>query len=161
MNAFVLCAVAALLPTIRSGGGGGDDRLPGDTEPVSYELRLRPSVDTATGDYTYRGRVNIAVRARRYTTAVTLHAGRLVTVSAVSDVLNVRVNRSIRVVGYEHDGLAERLVLTLDWWLLPGRLYRFAVDFEGELRDDLTGFHKYFYDVGNQSRCVSEPDRRP
>lgn len=158
--AVVAVALVCARGVVGSVRGAGDvpaappDRLPGDTEPVSYDLRIRPVVDAATENYTFGGRVDIVIRALRYTTAVTLNS-RDLTVSAVSGLRDTKTGALVPVAGYAYDEPAERLVVTLGKSIIPRRLYRLTVEFRGALRTDFTGFHKYFYDSQDDSRYLS------
>lgn len=148
---LALCQLFCLSATGRS-DDRGDRRLPGDTEPVSYELWLKPAVDAAGGDHTFSGRVDIVVRTKRYTRRVVLNAAADLVVSSVSDLQDVRADRSVAVSGFAREEREERLVIGLRERLIPSRIYKFAVSFRGTLRDDFTGFHKYFYDYNDKSR---------
>lgn len=127
--------------------------LPEHTEPVSYELHVRPTVDPVNGTYAFSGHVEIVISAVSYTTEVVLNSKDLIvsSVSGFEDVDNGR-NRTVPVESFEYDVPREWLVIALARSLLPNRHYRFTVQFSGTLRDDFTGFHKYFYDSADKSR---------
>lgn len=126
--------------------------LPDHTEPVSYELRVRPTIDPVNGTYTFNGSVEVVISVVRYTTVVVLNSKDLI-VTSVSDFEDVRTGRHpVSVEEFECDKLREWLVIKLTRSLLPTRHYRFIVQFTGTLRSDFTGFHKYFYDSANRSR---------
>lgn len=150
---FVVCLWSGVL-RLRCAALAGDAaayQLPDTTEPVSYELRMKPVVDPANEDYAFGGQVDIVVRARRYTTEVVLNS-RDLTVTAVSAFQDVKTNRYTAVDEYACDEHAERLIVKLGKTMVPPRLYKFTVAFRGTLRNDSTGFHKYFYDADDRSR---------
>lgn len=43
-----------------------DYQLPDTTEPVSYDLRIKPIVDSVNKNYTFSGLVEIVIRAKWY-----------------------------------------------------------------------------------------------
>lgn len=161
LNASVVLTIFCLLATQCSGeiATQSDDdfvdynayRLPDNTEPVSYELRLEPTIDPDNKEYTFSGQIDILIKANRYASEVVLNSKNL-NVLSVSALTDVKINRSIAVSGHKHDDVTEQLVIKLERKILPSRLYKFMVSFEGILRDDFTGFHKYFYDSNNRSR---------
>lgn len=124
-------------------------RLPDTTEPVSYELRITPTIR----ENSFRGQVDIVVRAKQYTTEVILNSKDLI-VSSVSWFQDLKTNRTTAIKDYVYEERNERLVVKLEKSILPSRLYKFTIIFSGILREDYTGFHKYFYDSGNHSRYL-------
>lgn len=124
-------------------------RLPDTTEPVSYELRITPAIRQNS----FQGQVDIVVRAKQYTSEVILNSKDLV-VSSVSWFQDLKTNRVTEVKDYVYEECNERLVVQLEKSILPSRLYKFTVEFSGIVRDDFTGFHKYFYDSVNSSRYL-------
>jgi len=124
-------------------------RLPDTTEPVSYDLRITPTIR----ENSFRGQVDIVVKAKQYTTEVILNSKDL-TVSSVSWFQDLKTNRTTAIKDYVYEERNERLVIKLEKSILPSRLYKFSIVFSGILREDYTGFHKYFYDSGNHSRYL-------
>jgi hypothetical protein len=113
---------------------------------------MRPVINPVNGTYTFNGSVEVVISAVRYTTVVVLNSKDLI-VSSVSGFEDVRTGRhAVAVEGFECDALREQLIVTLARSLVPTRFYRFTVQFSGTLRNDFTGFHKYFYDSTNGSR---------
>lgn len=128
-------------------------RLPDTTEPVSYALRMKPVIDPANNNYTFGGQVDVIIRAKRQTTEVVLNS-RDLTVTAVLAFQDMKTKRHIPVNGHVIDEPGERLIIRLGKKVMPPRLYKFTVEFDGALRNDLTGFHKYFYDSDDRSRYL-------
>lgn len=128
---------------------GDPNRLPDTTEPVSYELRIKPDIKNNL----FSGEVEIVVRAKQYTFEVILNSKNL-TVSSVSWFQDLKTNRTTAIKDYVYEHRNERLVIKLEKLILPPRLYKFTVVFNGIVRDDFTGFHKYIYDSGNSSRYL-------
>jgi len=124
-------------------------RLPDTTEPVSYDLRITPDIRTNS----FRGQVDVVVRANQYTAEVILNSKDLI-VSSVSSFQDLKTTRTTAIKDYVYEERNERLVVKLEKLILPSRLYKFTVEFSGIIREDYTGFHKYFYDSGNRSRYL-------
>uniref|UniRef100_A0A2H8TM70 Aminopeptidase 2 n=1 Tax=Melanaphis sacchari TaxID=742174 RepID=A0A2H8TM70_9HEMI len=124
-------------------------RLPDNTEPLSYDLRITPDIENRS----FHGQVDIVLKAKQYTTEVILNSKDLILLS-VPTLQDLRTNRSIAIKDYTFDKPNEWLVIKLEKSILPSRLYKLTVVFRGILRDDFIGFHKYFYDSGNHSRYL-------
>ncbi|KAE9538122.1 hypothetical protein AGLY_006094 [Aphis glycines] len=131
-------------------------RLPDSTEPVSYDLQITPDIENRS----FHGQVDIVVKAKQYTTEVILNSKDLILTSAPW-FQDMKTNRSMAIKDYAFDDRRERLVVKLERSILPSRLYKFTVAFSGILRDDYTGFHKYFYDSGNYSRWIALTQFKP
>lgn len=136
--------------TNNSNDGLSDEyRLPDTTEPVSYELRITPAIRQSS----FQGQVDIVVNAKQYTSEVILNSKDLI-VSSVSWFQDLKTNRTTAIKEYLFEERNERLIIKLEKSILPSRLYKFSIKFSGIVRDDFTGFHKYFYDSGNSSRYL-------
>lgn len=128
-------------------------RLPENTEPVSYKLRVKPIVDLINNNYTFYGQVDIVIRVKQYTDEIVLNSKGL-NVSSVSGLEDWKTKRVTAVKNYVCNENDEQLVIKLEKSILPPRNYSFSVVFQGILRNDFTGFHKYFYDSRNNSRYI-------
>jgi len=135
--------------TNRANSDGDAYRLPDTTEPVSYELRIKPDIKNNL----FSGQVDIVVRAKQYTSEVILNSKDLI-VSSVSWFQDLKTNRSTALKDYVYEQRNERLIIKLEKLIVPPRLYKFTVVFSGTVRNDFTGFHKYIYDSGNSSRYL-------
>jgi len=141
--------LAAIAGDINNENDGTNYRLPDSTEPVSYDLRITPDIENRS----FHGQVDIVVKSKQYTTEVILNSKDLI-LSSVPSFQDLKTNRSIEIKSYAFDERNEWLVVKLKKSIIPQRLYKFTVVFSGILRDDYTGFHKYFYDSGNHSRYL-------
>lgn len=143
--------LTALTGDINDANGGTNYayRLPDSTEPVSYDLWITPDIENRS----FHGQVDIVVKAKQYTTEVILNSKDLILTSAPW-FQDIKTNRSIAIKDYAFDDRREQLVVKLERSIFPSRIYKFSVAFRGILRDDYTGFHKYFYDSGNHSRYL-------
>lgn len=143
-----------LLPLVSatSAAEPSGDRLPRDTEPLAYGLRLLPAYDQSADRYSFAGHVEILIRANEITSDVTLHARDL-------DVRNVGIveaetQTAVDVEGFRLQGATERLLIHTGQSLLAGRQYQVEIGFQGLLRTDMTGFYRSLYKEDGESRCV-------
>ncbi|XP_060850045.1 thyrotropin-releasing hormone-degrading ectoenzyme-like [Rhopalosiphum padi] len=148
--------LAAIAGDINNENDGTNYRLPDSTEPVSYDLRITPDIENLS----FHGQVDIVVKSKQYTTEVILNSKDLI-LSSVPSFQDLKTNRSIEIKSYAFDERNEWLVVKLKKSIIPQRLYKFTVVFSGILRDDYTGFHKYFYDSGNHSRWIALTQFKP
>lgn len=164
MSKFLLLAFVCTLTALHNAKGlaalAGDTnnandgtnyayRLPDSTEPVSYDLQITPDIENRS----FHGQVDIVVKAKQYTTEVILNSKDLI-LTSTPWFQDIKTNRSMAIKDYAFDERHERLIVKLERSILPSRLYKFTVAFSGILRDDFTGFHKYFYDSSNHSRYL-------
>lgn len=129
------------------------DRLPRDTEPIAYSVRLAPKYDSETGEFQFGGQVEILIRVNYITAYVTLNARDMV----IKDVaITERLTQTdVPVVGHEMIETHEFLVIHTDTNLLAGRQYLVKVAFVGYLRPDMTGFYKSTYTVDGVNKYVT------
>lgn len=129
------------------------DRLPRDTEPIAYSVRLAPKYDNDTGEYEFGGQVEILVRVNHITAYVTLNA-RDMTIKDVA-ITEYRTQTDVPLIGYELIEADEFLVIHADANLLTGRQYLVKVMFLGYLRPDMTGFYHSTYTVDGEKKYVT------
>lgn len=129
-------------------------RLPDNTEPVSYDLRMKPIVDLKNDNYTFIGQVDIVIRVIRYTTEVTLNSKNL-NISSVSRFRDLKTKRYTAVKEYYHEEKTDQMVIRLSKSIVPPRLYNFTINFEGTLNNNFMGLHRYFYDSNDKSRYIN------
>jgi hypothetical protein len=121
----------------------GEHRLPRDTRPVAYGLRLAPNYDAGSGQYGYAGQVEIMIAVDSITPNVTLNAADM-QVNSVAVVESVK-QTELEVDGYELVRDTERLNIYVASNLLVGRRYEVKITFQGYLRPDMTGFYRSTY----------------
>jgi puromycin-sensitive aminopeptidase len=106
-------------------------RLPPGVSPTRYDVRLRPSLETAS----FTGEVTIELAVDAPTSVLELNAAELEIGSCEVDGVAARWE-----LAPEH----ERLVITPATPLAPGRC-RLAIRFDGVLNDKLRGFYRSTY----------------
>lgn len=127
-----------------------DVRLPRSNIPTLYDIYLKP--DIYSGDQTqfkFYGRIRISFECVEPTTNITMHKNKL-TVSDIQ-VFNQNAGSSApRVAGQSEDKDRQFLIIHLDGSLQRGQNYTVAMNFVGELTDDLTGLYLSSYMRDNQ-----------
>lgn len=122
-----------------------DVRLPRSNIPTLYDIYLKP--DIYSGDPTqfkFYGRIRISFECVGPTTNITMHKNKL-TVSDIQ-VFNQNAGSSApRVAGQSEDKDRQFLIIHLDGALQRGQNYTVAMNFVGELTDDLTGLYLSSY----------------
>lgn len=129
------------------------DRLPRDTEPISYKVRLAPEYDDDTGKFKFWGQVEILVRVNHITADVTLNARDMV-IKEVA-IIEYQSKTDVVLIGYEMIKADEFLVIHAGANLLAGRQYLIKVTFLGYLRPDMTGFYRSTYTVNGVNKYVT------
>lgn len=150
---FVLAVVL-----VSTGGDTGDGsvsyRLPRDTEPVAYGLRLVPKYDQPSNAYSFGGQVEILIRVNSITPNVTVNAKDMQIKSVA--VTEYKTQTDLEVDGYDMLPDQEQLVIYVAKNLLVGRLYELKIMFQGLLRTDMTGFYRSIYKENNVNKCVDQ-----
>jgi puromycin-sensitive aminopeptidase len=113
-------------------------RLPTTARPRRYDVRLRPSLESAS----FTGRVEIDVVVDTATDVLVLNAAELVVSTCTVDGVDA---------AFELDDLHERLLVRPDTGLDAGSV-TLAIEFDGVLNDKLRGFYRSTYrdDDGNE-----------
>lgn len=150
--AFILGALA--VQAFGAAQKANDDvgRLPGDTEPLAYGLRLVPRYDQGDDRYTFTGQVEITIKVNRITPNITMHAKDMRITSA--GVTEVETGIDLKVDSHVIFRDEELLVIYMGKNLLVGRQYEVRMTFHGYLRTDMTGFYKSTYVVNNETMYV-------
>lgn len=116
-------------------------RLPNDTIPLSYVIRLTTNIDR--GYYEFQGRVTITIEALQNTPEITLHYRQL-------EISSVRLMRSgggslQSNVSFTTRPEVEFLIITPAQPLEAGRSYQVEIDYFGEHRIEKEGFYLASY----------------
>lgn len=119
-------------------------RLPGDTEPLSYTLRVWPFVNPEKDSFTFEGEVVIRVLAINGTDELTLNAVDLNVMSVA--VTDLDKNTELDPVGFAVVARNEQLKIQVGSpGLIADRTYDVKIKYTGNLRDDMTGFYRSSY----------------
>lgn len=124
-------------------GSSSSYRLPRDTRPLAYGLRLVPKYDEGSDLYTFGGQVEILIYINSITPNVTLNAKDMEIKSVAITEMKTQTDQAVD--SYELDNDAEILYIYAEKNLLAGRQYQVKIVFQGLLRTDMTGFYRSMY----------------
>jgi len=145
---FALGAVIAVRGTADDSGY----RLPRDTEPISYGLRIAPNYKAGDNTYEFTGRVEILLKANYYTSNITLNAKDIKIWKW--ELVDYKTQTKMNVDECNMIPEKEWAVIYPTDHLLQGRQYQLNLIFSGLLRPDMTGFYKSTYRVDDVNKCV-------
>lgn len=122
-----------------------DVRLPRSNIPTLYDIYLKPDIYSADPtQFKFYGRISISFECVGSTTNITMHKNKLM----VSDIQVTNQNTGSPtpgVVGQSEDKDRQFLIIHLDGALQRGQNYTVAMNFVGDLTDDLTGLYLSSY----------------
>lgn len=122
-------------------------RLPNNTEPISYQLTIKPIIDEAYDSFIFSGDVIINIKVKTSTEELTLNADGLnITQINVTDKTNTSTSIQVNVLGFTFVDKNEQLKIQLNKpGLIADRVYEVQIIYTGELRNDMIGFYKSSY----------------
>lgn len=126
-------------------------RLPGNAEPIFYNLCLTPNLEK----FTFSGKIQIGISIKNPTRTVTLHS------------VDLRITRTILVLAGSAELLKPRTVrtdrklqtITLTFErVLPAGKANLYFSFNGKLNDQMRGFYRTSYQVNGETRwgCATQ-----
>lgn len=118
-----------------------DYRLPNNTKPIRYDIKL--TTDVHNENFTFTGRVTIEIEAVENSAEVTLHY-RLLTIVNVALLRSTGGTIQPNVPFTANDTL-EFLIIKPTQRLIAGTRYLIAIDYVGILRNDDAGFYRSSY----------------
>lgn len=116
-------------------------RLSDDVIPLSYELKMIPDLKT----FTFSGEAEIKVRVNNPTNKIELHSKEL----TIKDSKVMRGNRLI-ISDHKVDEQNELYVIQTQQSLTVGMEYVLEFEFEGVLNDNMKGFYRSSYTIGDK-----------
>lgn len=126
-----------------------DNRLPLDTEPLAYGLRLMPKYDEPSKQYQFAGQVMILIKVNKITPSVTLNARDMIIKSVA--VTEYSTQTDLEMDTFYMVPELEQLFISTTKNLLAGRRYQIKIVFQGLLRTDMTGFYRTTYTENNKT----------
>lgn len=125
--------------------------LPRSVVPLQYDLKFIPFLDES--NFTYNGVAKIRVKVVESCKNITLHAKAL---KIDKPSLSVRLARDTgAVLTVESQYIVEEkqfYVIEMEEELQANEIYEVHINFKGMLNDDLEGFYRSKYEVGNTTR---------
>lgn len=154
MFKFVAILSAALLCALVRGQGDPADekmdvfRLPENTSPISYNLWFAPNFT----DWTVTGVANITVTTVQETQKVTLNLKNLtVTAVSVMDITN-NVSRILSINGFAVLTKNEQFEINFERSVPASRRLLLNINYNGKIRDDMTGLYKSSYTENGETK---------
>lgn len=120
--------------------GTEEYRLPNNTVPLRYDLKLIPVLDNSS----LTGEVDIDVTVNEATSAITFHAYQIEITSAI--VTSANVTHTITRRTYNED--LQFYILTFGTTLVPGN-YSIHLEYTGLLHNDFRGFYRGAYQTAS------------
>jgi hypothetical protein len=120
-------------------------RLPKTAEPISYEVYLKPDF----GSFTFEGDVKVRVQIHEDTDAIVLHSNRQ-SIKAVTVVDNN--GDAVGIIVASIDSAKHFLTISSIPNFIKGTEYSINIAFTGILSEDMNGFYRSSYTIGNEIR---------
>lgn len=127
-------------------------RLPKSIVPDRYEIKLIPFI--MENNFTFRGEVKILLNVTEDTSNVTLHANDLEIEPESVRLMDLESGNAIGVRSLSNDSETQFFVTHAEEDLRMGRQYQIEMKFLGHLNDELQGFYRSSYTVGNTKRFL-------
>lgn len=141
---FLVVSNVAAIPILPFNETRADDvgyRLPNNTRPVTYDIRLTTNIHRE--DLAFTGVAIIDLEILQSTSSIYLHARQIKVTSAT--IWLAWAESYTYPVTLTYDEVTEFLVAEVPAILLPGGVYRLTLNYEGTLRTDGGGFYRQFY----------------
>lgn len=123
-------------------------RLPNNVMPISYDLQLL--LPAFSNNYTYHGHVIIDISVIRETNSIILNYDGLNIESEKTEFLTYEID-NLTILSQSFDSDKQFFTISFNQKLKIG-IYKLYLYFNGHIRDDLFGFYKSKYKVGNETR---------
>lgn len=137
-------------------------RLPDSVIPISYNIKIIPFL--FEHNFTFNGEVKIVVNVTKQCQNITLHATALkikredVKVYAINGNVNsdnvVNGSKPVDIRGTHPIEQKQFFIIEFNNSLVEGGLYMVHIKYIGILNDQLQGFYRSAYSIGNETRYV-------
>lgn len=128
----------------RAGNTKIDYRLPSDTKPVSYKIKLTPNI--VENAFTFTGEVDIEFKVEKATKRVTFH---IEDITIIEDKIKIKSTavpaEPIEVVATIQDEIKNFYTIVLKNELKKDSSYILSLSYGGNLNDELRGFYRSSY----------------
>ncbi|KAJ1527772.1 hypothetical protein ONE63_007727 [Megalurothrips usitatus] len=143
------CLAAVLLLALASAEAqqpGGDYRLPGDIEPLHYDLKLVPYLEV--GNMRYTGTVDITFNVVKDTQTIILHAHKdLAGTIKIEGIVDASDQSPLAHLTPSTDADKQFYSVPIKGTLKAGNTYILSLSFSNKLQKDNYGFYVSSYDV--------------
>lgn len=124
--------------------------LPRSILPLQYDLKFTPFM--SMNNFTFNGVVKIRVKATVNCQNITLHSKGLKIDKTTLYIWDVREKRSVAILKQYAIENKQFYVLETEDELKKDEIYEININFVGILNDNLDGFYRSSYTVGNETR---------
>lgn len=119
-------------------------RLPSDTKPVSYKIKLTPNI--VVGAFTFKGEVEVEFNVEKATRSVTFHIDDItIDKDEIKIVDKIKPTVLLKVTKTTRDAVKHFFTIELQDQLTKGSSYILSLSYKGILNDELFGFYRSSY----------------
>nr|CAD7455286.1 unnamed protein product [Timema tahoe] len=129
-------------------------RLPMAVVPESYTLKVIPYFEVDS-EFTFDGEVVIRVNVKEPTDRIVLHVNQLDIIESYLTITSVSEGTQLTVINTTLDTPRQFFDIQLEEELVEGGVYDVRVSYIGYLNDDMAGFYRSYYKVGEETRWIA------
>nr|CAD7396260.1 unnamed protein product [Timema cristinae] len=129
-------------------------RLPTAVVPDSYTLKVIPYFEVDS-EFTFDGEVVIRINVNEPTDRIVLHVNQLDIVESSLNITSVSEGTQLTVINTTLDTPRQFFDIQLEEELVEGGVYDVKVIYVGYLNDDMAGFYRSYYKVGEEIRWIA------
>nr|CAD7587584.1 unnamed protein product [Timema genevievae] len=126
-------------------------RLPTAVVPESYTLKVIPYFEVDS-EFTFDGEVVIRVNVKEPTDRIVLHVNQLDIIESYLTITSVSEGTQLTVINTTLDTPRQFFDIQLEEELVEGGVYDVRISYVGYLNDDMAGFYRSYYKVGEETR---------
>lgn len=121
-------------------------RLPGNIEPLSYDLRIIPNLEK----FNFNGKVTINILVQYTTDVIQLHSKNLLIKGP--QVFKQSNTDRVPIKEFHFDEKNDLLIISLTDSMTYGSTYTLNLDFEGVMSDGTNALYATFYKINEEKR---------
>jgi aminopeptidase N len=134
-----------------------DLRLPRSIRPISYDVHLLPFLTSE--NFTFNGEIAIRISVNERSGSVTLHSASLIINWSFSHIQKLdndgKPVANVSITNQYFIDEKQFLVLETGKHLEANENYVVKLQFVGSIKDNLQGFYKSSYDVGDETKWIA------
>ncbi|CAG2054125.1 unnamed protein product, partial [Timema podura] len=129
-------------------------RLPTAVVPESYSLKVIPYFEVDS-EFTFDGEVVIRVNVKEPTDRIVLHVNQLDIIESYLSITSVSEGTQLTIINTTLDTPRQFFDIQLEEELVEGGVYDVRISYVGYLNDDMAGFYRSYYKVGEETRWIA------
>nr|CAD7397313.1 unnamed protein product [Timema poppensis] len=129
-------------------------RLPTAVVPESYTLKVIPYFEVDS-EFTFDGEVVIRVNVKEPTDRIVLHVNQLDIVESSLTITSVSDQTQLTIINTTLDTPRQFFDIQLQEELVEGSVYDVKIIYVGYLNNDMAGFYRSYYKVGEETRWIA------